>query len=65
MRPNDNDPDWSALGPLIEKYRITLAALPGGWLARQEDQEVDVFGDSALSAAFNLIVVIKEAGMSA
>ena len=63
------DTDWSATGPLIEKYAITCITpfLPseGKWEARvgrPSERHMTGFGSTPLVAICNLILALKEAG---
>jgi hypothetical protein len=65
----DFDTDWSATGPLIEKYGIYLNAATDGWHACRECQcaeyghnSSDGDGPTPLTAVCNLILALKEAG---
>lgn len=63
------DTDWSATGPLIEKYRIRLWTYgdeeTSYWLAAaagHREAGTNNPGDSPLIAVCNLILALKEAG---
>lgn len=65
------DTDWSATGPLIGRYAITLTAphVPGDpWLSLSFGNtvgyggEVEAEGDTALRAVCNLILALHAAG---
>jgi hypothetical protein len=64
------DMDWSATGPLIEKFQIALdpeySEEPkflwrAEWLPRRRDR-LYTFGPTALDAVCNLLLVLKETG---
>lgn len=65
------DTDWSATGPLIEKYKITLEHYeePGFFNWRASTADVDcnkwdapITGETPLLAVCHLILALKEAG---
>lgn len=64
------DTDWSATGPLIEKYAVHVepdACHPPQWLAfvLHEGEQFTVSegpGDTPLVAVCNLLLALKEAG---
>jgi hypothetical protein len=69
--PRRYDIDWSATGPLIEKYRLDLWCWVEGafrpterWRARADriDGEPEMQGETPLIAVCNLIVYLSEAG---
>lgn len=64
------DTDWSATGPLIEQYGITLIRVPAPWMLGRPDgqpweayrDDIKMFGETALLAACRLIVALHSAG---
>ena len=55
------DTDWSATGPLIERYRVSLTSTPDEWWAvRSGFNGQD--GPTPLIAACNLILTLHKAG---
>ena len=62
------DTDWSATGPLIEKYQISLIALQriGKYQASYSTEEHGLLeteqGDTPLMAVCNLILTLGKAG---
>ena len=61
------DTDWSATGPLIEKYQVGLEEPENGgmWTAYyriREDETMHAYGPTVLMAVCNLILALKEAG---
>jgi hypothetical protein len=63
--PPRYDTDWSATGPIIEKYGIGLDKEPGEeprfwWRARRDG--LHVFGVGPIIAVCNLILALKAAG---
>lgn len=77
QRPPRYDTDWSATGPLVEKYGLTLAKCEDQevWLAAPRQEYLDesagylayasrpfMQGETPLIAVCNLILALKEAG---
>jgi hypothetical protein len=67
--PPRYDTDWSATGPLIEKYGIRVELTGpvvihpiGKWRADYGFGEHDGFGATPLLAVCNLILALKDAG---
>lgn len=65
------DTDWSATGPLIEKYHMAVWYVPsivgaGEWRAQREDEGLaadgSLTGPAPLIAVCNLLLALKEAG---
>lgn len=58
------DTDWSATGPLIERYRILLVTAPdwGDWTARAHDSLLQARAATPLIAVCNLIIALAAAG---
>ena len=56
------DTDWSATGPLIEKYGISLKREPGGWDARVDYSLASDQNPTALVAVCHLILALHAAG---
>lgn len=60
----DFEHDWSATGPLIEKYEIWLTCDKGMWIARTDiwpDEKAGKYS-TPLLAVCHLILALKEAG---
>lgn len=54
------DTDWSATGPIIERYEITVAHDSEGWMAEQHPFVSK--GTTPLLAVCHLLIALGEAG---
>lgn len=56
------DTDWSATGPLIEKYRFDLSFQDPHWRASQMYSPFEAYGEPTLIAVCNLILALAKEG---
>jgi hypothetical protein len=56
------DTDWSATGPIIERFGISLRREASGWDARVDNMLATDHNETPLLAVCHLIIALAEAG---